>query len=56
MPNLCDAIENVVKQTTDPIAANVQIYERLYQDVYLKMYARLQPLYGSIRSITGYPF
>ncbi len=31
------------------------IYEDLYRNVYLKMYDRLEPLYESIRSITGYP-
>ena len=39
-----------------PIAENVEIYDRLYKEVYLKMYDRLSPLYGSIRRITGYPF
>lgn len=39
-----------------PIAANVEIYDKLYKEVYLKMYDRLSPLYGSIRTITGYPF
>jgi sugar (pentulose or hexulose) kinase len=32
-----------------------RIYERLYQSVYTKMYRQLQPLYQSIREITGYP-
>lgn len=39
-----------------PIQDNVKIYDKLYRDVYLKLYARLEPLYGSIRKITGYPF
>jgi hypothetical protein len=39
-----------------PIADNVAIYDKLYKEVYLKMYDRLSPLYGSIRTITGYPF
>jgi len=39
-----------------PIAENVRIYDLLYKEVYLKMYDRLSPLYGSIRRITGYPF
>jgi sugar (pentulose or hexulose) kinase len=39
-----------------PIEENVRIYEQLYTQVYLKMYGRLEPLYGSIREITGYPF
>lgn len=38
-----------------PIAANVQLYKRLYNEVYLKMYERLKPLYQSIQDITGYP-
>lgn len=31
------------------------LYDRLYNEVYRKMYARLQPLYHRIRDITGYP-
>ncbi|GAA3920597.1 FGGY-family carbohydrate kinase [Litoribacillus peritrichatus] len=31
------------------------MYQRLYKEVYLKMYKQLQPLYKSIRDITGYP-
>jgi len=38
-----------------PIAANQQIYDRLYRRVYLKMYKRLQPMYAEIADITGYP-
>ncbi|AGP47638.1 carbohydrate kinase [Psychrobacter sp. G] len=38
-----------------PIDANVQLYKRLYNEVYLKMYERLKPLYQSIQDITGYP-
>ncbi|WP_159820172.1 FGGY-family carbohydrate kinase [Colwellia sp. 20A7] len=37
-----------------PIAANKAIYDELYRNVYQKMYARLNPLYRSIRSIIGY--
>ncbi|MGL4315091.1 MAG: FGGY-family carbohydrate kinase [Pseudomonas sp.] len=32
-----------------------RVYERLYREVYLRMYKQLQPLYASIRQITGYP-
>jgi hypothetical protein len=32
-----------------------QVYERLYKEVYLRMYRQLKPLYQSIRKITGYP-
>lgn len=38
-----------------PIAENVRIYDRLYQEVYQKIYGKLNPLYKSIRKITGYP-
>lgn len=39
--------------TPNPEAA--AIYERLYREIYLRMYRRLRPLYRSIREITGYP-
>ncbi|MBS7661264.1 FGGY-family carbohydrate kinase [Pseudomonas lalucatii] len=32
-----------------------QTYQRLYLEVYLRMYRQLRPLYRSIRAITGYP-
>lgn len=38
-----------------PDAATRQLYDRLYREVYLKMYPQLQPLYRKIRDITGYP-
>lgn len=38
-----------------PIEANRRIYQKLYSDVYQKMYENLSPLYRSIRKITGYP-
>ena len=38
-----------------PIPENVALYKRLYNEVYLKMYDRLKPLYHSIQDITGYP-
>ncbi|WP_417568064.1 FGGY-family carbohydrate kinase [Marinobacter sp.] len=31
------------------------LYQRLYSEVYLRMYPQLQPLYRKIREITGYP-
>ena len=39
----------------EPNTANHQIYNELYQRVYLKMYSQLKPLYEEIRDITGYP-
>jgi sugar (pentulose or hexulose) kinase len=38
-----------------PDPAHRRIYDRLYRRVYLKMYRQLQPLYGEIAAITGYP-
>jgi sugar (pentulose or hexulose) kinase len=38
-----------------PIHDNKKIYNDLYNSVYKKMYSRLNPLYKSIRKITGYP-
>jgi sugar (pentulose or hexulose) kinase len=31
------------------------LYDALYRRVYLKLYARLKPLYDEIAAITGYP-
>ncbi|HZX27636.1 MAG TPA: FGGY-family carbohydrate kinase [Telluria sp.] len=39
----------------EPIAQNQAIYDRLYRQVYSKMYKQLQPLYAEIAEITGYP-
>ncbi len=38
-----------------PNIEHAALYDRLYSEVYLKMYKRLQPLYRKIREITGYP-
>ena len=42
-------------QCFNPIPDNVHIYNQLYKEVYCKLYGRLEPLYKSIRGITGYP-
>ena len=39
----------------DPDPSNVEIYARLYDKVYSRMYKSLQPLYERIRDVTGYP-
>jgi sugar (pentulose or hexulose) kinase len=58
---LYDNYEDAVEQMTHdgdiftPIDDNKQIYNDLYNSVYKKMYSRLNPLYRSIRKITGYP-
>ena len=45
----------VGKSACSPRPTAQQIYERLYKEVYLRMYRQLKPLYQSIRKITGYP-
>ena len=44
-----------VAEVRDPDPAAHAIYDRLYRDVYRRMYPALKPLYGAIRRITGYP-
>ena len=44
-----------VRDTFDPDPSARALYDRLYREVYQKMYARLRPLYERIRDITGYP-
>ena len=39
----------------EPDLNRVRLYDRLYREVYCRMYRRLKPLYQSIRDITGYP-
>ena len=57
-PDYQTALQNMTHKgdTFAPIEDNVRIYDKLYKDVYLKMYDRLSPLYVAIRKITGYPF
>jgi sugar (pentulose or hexulose) kinase len=38
-----------------PQAEHREIYQKLYVNVYRKMYRALEPLYKEIRDITGYP-
>lgn len=53
--------ENAVKSMTRtgqiylPEKENKEIYDLLFNNVYMKMYKKLQPLYNEIRDITGYP-
>lgn len=44
-----------VNKVFQPQPEIVATYDALYKQVYLKMYKQLQPLYQSIRTITGYP-
>ena len=52
-----EGIDNMTRvgKVFEPNPESVKIYDRLYRDVYLKMYKQLQPLYKNIREITGYP-
>jgi sugar (pentulose or hexulose) kinase len=44
-----------VGRVFEPVAANREIYDLLYKQVYRRMYRQLQPLYKEIAGITGYP-
>jgi sugar (pentulose or hexulose) kinase len=52
-----EAVERMVrvKSTFTPKDANVRIYDRLFKEVYLKMYTTLSPLHCKIAEITNYP-
>ncbi len=55
--NYDDAIDAMTRvgDIFEPDFQTSRMYDQLYKEVYLKMYKRLQPLYRSIRKITGYP-
>ena len=59
--NLQPSFETAVSEMTrigktfEPNPENHQLYDELYNRVYLKMYDRLSPLYKEIQDITGYP-
>jgi len=44
-----------VKSTFKPVNENVKIYDRLFKEVYVKMYPALSPLHHTIADITNYP-
>jgi len=52
-----EAVKNMTRtgKVFKPNPEAAKLYGKLYRDVYLKMYKQLQPLYKSIRDITGYP-
>ncbi len=43
------------KDRFEPQLDQVEIYEKLFQQVYRKLYGQLRPSYRAIRRITGYP-
>lgn len=56
-PDFKTAVKNMtsVQETYIPEEKDKAIYERLFNEVYLKMYKRLKPMYNSIKEITNYP-
>lgn len=44
-----------VGRVFEPNPETQALYDRLYREIYLKIYGQLQPLYKKIRDITGYP-
>lgn len=56
-PDFESAIREMTRigRTYLPDPKTHEIYDKLYNRVYLQMYSRLKPLYEEIRSITGYP-
>ena len=56
-PDFETAISKMVHigETYHPIPKNRDIYQKLFNNVYLKMYKKLRPLYNEIRDIINYP-
>ncbi len=52
-----EAVSNMVrvKKTFTPREENARIYDRLFNEVYRKVYPALSPLHNRIAEITGYP-
>ena len=53
-PTAIDAMTRV-SRTFEPNAANRDLYHKLFESVYLRMYRRLAPIYREIQKITQYP-
>ena len=52
-----EAVERMVRveSTFQPVDDNFRIYDRLFREVYVKMYPALSPLHHRIAEITNYP-
>ncbi|MBE0430462.1 MAG: FGGY-family carbohydrate kinase [Dehalococcoidia bacterium] len=52
-----EAVERMirVKAAFQPVPDNARIYDRLFREVYVKMYPALSPLHNRIAEITNYP-
>ena len=55
--NFPEAVANMVrvKETFTPREENARIYDRMFNEVYKKIYPALSPLHYRIAEITGYP-
>ena len=55
--NFPEAVANMVrvKEAFTPRPDNAKIYDRLFHEVYKKIYPALSPLHSKIAEITGYP-
>jgi len=51
------AVNSMVRigEVFEPIKENTKVYGELFENVYMKMYRQMKPLYENIRSITNYP-
>lgn len=56
-PDFATAVHSMTRtgEVFYPNQDHQRLYDKLYREVYCKMYQRLQPLYQSIRRIIGYP-
>jgi sugar (pentulose or hexulose) kinase len=56
-PSFESAIQEMVTYDVifEPDQLNVSLYRKLYENVYLKIFESLRPLYRQIRAITSYP-
>jgi sugar (pentulose or hexulose) kinase len=52
-----EAVERMVriKSAFQPVDENVKIYDRLFREVYIKMYPALSPLHHRVAGIANYP-
>jgi sugar (pentulose or hexulose) kinase len=52
-----EAVQSMVKiqRVFEPDPKHVALYRELYEHVYQKIFKALEPLYGQIKRITGYP-
>jgi len=52
-----EAVDSMVrvKETFTPHEENAKVYDRLFNEVYKKVYPALSPLHNKTAEITGYP-